>query len=113
MEISLQRLYRIMNGLGFAESTIGTKYIREAVEIAADLDRVMMTKHIYPAIAKAHGEAPMAVERAIRTAISKATRSPMWEWAWREIGGWNEPTNSEVIMRLTREVQLDEDGVSD
>lgn len=113
MEISLQRLYRIMNGLGFAESTIGTKYIREAVEIAANLDRVMMTKHIYPAIGKAHGEPAAAVERAMRTAISKATRSPMWDWAWREIGGWNEPTNSEVIMRLCREVQLDADGISD
>lgn len=113
MEISMQRLFRIMDGLGFAESTIGTKYIREAVEIAADLDRVMMTKHIYPAIAKAHGETAAGVERAIRTAISKATRSPMWEWAWREIGGWNEPSNSEVIMRITREVQLDEDGIPD
>ena len=113
MEISMQKLYRTMNGLGFAESTIGTKYIREAVEIAAELDRVMMTKHIYPAIGKAHGETPAVVERAIRTAISKATRSPMWDWAWREIGGWNDPTNSEVIMRLTREVQMDEDGISD
>lgn len=113
MEIRNQKLYRIMNGLGFAESTIGTKYIREAVELAADLDRVMMTKHIYPVIAKAHGEPASAVERAIRTAISKATRSPMWEWAWREIGGWNEPTNSEVIMRLLREVQNDADGISD
>lgn len=113
MEYSLQKLFRIMDGLGFAESTIGTKYIREAVGIAADLDRVMMTKHIYPAIAKAHGEPPAAVERAIRTAISKATRSPMWEWHWRQIGGWNEPSNSEVIMRLTREVLLDEDGIFD
>lgn len=113
MEFSLQKLYRIMNGLGFAESTIGTKYIREAVEIAAGLDRAMMTKHIYPAIAKAHGEKPNAIERAIRTAINKATRSPMWDWAWREIGGWNEPTNSEVIMRLVREVTQDEDGISD
>lgn len=107
MEISNQKLYRLMDGLGFAESTIGTKYIREAVEAAANIDRIMMTKNIYPAIAAAHGEPPTAVERAIRTAIQKAMRSPMWEWEWRNIGGWNEPTNSEVIMRLLREVQIE------
>lgn len=109
MEIKMQKLLRTMDQLGFAESTIGTKYIREAVQTAAEHDRVMMTKHIYPALAKNHGETPAGIERAIRTAIGKATRSPMWEWAWREIGGWNEPTNSEVIMRLVREVLIDED----
>ena len=111
--VQKDRLVRVMDQLGFAESTIGTKYIREAVEIASEVDRVMMTKHIYPAIAKAHGESAAGVERAIRTAISKATRSPMWEWQWRDIGGWNEPTNSEVIMRLTREVTPDADGIPD
>ena len=48
MEISNQKLYRLMDGLGFAESTIGTKYIREAVEAAANIDRIMMTKNTVP-----------------------------------------------------------------
>ena len=106
MSIAYQKLYRLMDGLGYAESTPGTRFIRDAVEIAAGLDRAMMTKHIYPEIAKKYGMTNTAVERAIRTATEKATRSPNWEWNWREIGGWNSPTNSEVIMRLLREVQI-------
>ena len=106
MEIAIQKLYRLMDKLGYAESTPGTRYIREAIEIAAGIDRAMMTKHIYPQIGKKYGISPAAVERAIRCATDKATRSPNWEWNWREIGGWNTPTNSEVIMRLLREVQI-------
>lgn len=93
----------LMNRLGFAESTIGTAYIRAAVEIAAEYDRAMMCKHIYPEVAKRYKTTSTAVERAMRTAIDKATRSPSWEWQWREIGGWGRPSNSEVILRILRE----------
>ncbi len=79
MEIKYQQLCRMMDKLGYAESTPGTQYIRDAVEIAAGM------------------------ERAMRTATGKATRSPSWDFNWKELGGWNEPTNSEVIMRLLRE----------
>lgn len=103
--IKHQTLIRMMNSLGFAESTPGTQYIRDAVEIAAGMDRAMMTKHIYPQIAKKYGITNVAAERAIRTAIAKATRSPSWDWNWKEIGGWGDPSNSEVIMRLLREVR--------
>lgn len=100
---------RTMDKLGFAESTIGTKYIRDAVDIAAHTHRAMMCKDVYPEIAKRYGITPAAAERAIRTAIEKATRSPFWEVNWRTIGGWNSPTNSEVIMRLLREASYGED----
>ena len=99
---------RTMDKLGYAESTVGTRYIRQAVEIAANLAHAMMTKDIYPEIAKMNGVTPNAAERAMRTATEKARRSPSWEYNWREIGGWNEPTNSEVIFRLVREC-YDED----
>lgn len=94
---------RTMDRLGFAESTPGTQYIRDAVEIAYGTVRAMMCKDIYPEIAKKYGTTAGAVERAMRTAVSKAQRSPNWDWNWKEIGGWGEPSNSEVIMRLLRE----------
>ena len=108
MEISKQKVMRTMDKLGYAESTVGTRYIRQAVEIAASMAHAMMTKDIYPEIAKMNGVTPNAAERAMRTATEKARRSPSWEYNWREIGGWNEPTNSEVIFRLVREC-YDED----
>lgn len=103
MEIKHQQLFRMMDKLGYAESTPGTQYIRDAVEIAAGMERAMMCKNIYPQIAKKYGITAAAVERAMRTATGKATRSPSWDFNWKELGGWNEPTNSEVIMRLLRE----------
>lgn len=108
MKIYNQKVIRTMDRLGYAESTVGTRYIRQAVEIAANQVRTMMTKDIYPEIAKMNGVTPMAAERAMRTATEKARRSPSWDYEWREIGGWNDPTNSEVIMRLVREC-CDED----
>ena len=107
IEYSAQKCIRQMNSLGFVESTIGTRYIREAVEIAHEFDRAMMCKDIYPELAKRHGVSPSAVERAIRTAVAKARMSPFWEYRWKEIGGWGAPTNSEVIMRLLRECQYE------
>ena len=102
MEILTPKLYRVMDDLGFAESTIGTRYIRRAVEICAEQPRAMMTKDVYPQIAKEFGAAPHNVERAIRVAITKARRSPSWEWRWGMVTT-QEPTNSEVVFRLLRD----------
>ena len=101
--VQYQKMCRMMDKLGYAESTPGTQYLRYAAELAATQTRAMMTKDIYPAVAKRYGISPAAAERAMRTATEKATRSPSWEWNWKELGGWNAPTNSEVIMRLARE----------
>ena len=104
---------RTMDRLGFAESTQGTQYIRDAVDIASGQYRTMMCKDVYPAIAKKYGITPAAAERAIRTAIDCAQHSPVWAFHWKEIGGWGQPSNSEVIMRLLREARYFEDGLSD
>ena len=85
--VAMQKLIRTMDRLGYAESTIGTKYLREAVEIAEGLTRLMVCKDVYPEVAKRNGVSPANVERAIRTATEKATRSPSWDFNWREIGG--------------------------
>lgn len=106
--VKTQKMIRMMDRLGFAESTSGTKYIREAVGIAAGLERAMMCKDIYPEIAKRHNVTAASVERAMRAAIDKATRSPNWDWNWKEIGGWGRPCNSEVVLRLLRECREEE-----
>lgn len=103
------RVCRMMDQLGYAESTIGTRYIRTAVQIVTHEMRPMMCKHVYPGVAKEYGVTPAEVERAIRNATEKAQGSPMWDFEWKELGGWNKPTNSEVIMRLAREVMYREE----
>jgi len=107
VEISYQKVCRQMDALGYAESTIGTRMIRDAVQIVADDARVMFCKDVYPAIAKKYGCKPADVERAMRTATAKAKRSPNWEWSWRNLGGVNTPTNGEVVWRLVRECSIE------
>ena len=105
--ICKQKLYSTMDRLGFRESTPGTRHIRAAVEIV-DRDRAaMMCKDIYPTLARENRKTPAAIERSMRTAIGKAMSSPTWDYEWREIGGWNFPSNSEVIRRLARECGAD------
>lgn len=101
--IDKQKLYKTMDGLGYRESLKGTDFIRQAAVIMAADRQAMMTKDVYPAIARAAGTSPARVERAMRTATDAAMRSPGWGEAWRELGGWDYPTNSEVCARLARE----------
>lgn len=105
--ICKQKLTRMMDGLGFREAMIGTEMIRQAVYIVDEDRSAMMCKDVYPAIAVGMGTTAARVERAMRAAVAAAQRSPAWGEAWRELGGWNEPTNSEVVRRLARECQPD------
>lgn len=98
-----QKLNKNMDALGFRESCSGTEMIRAGVAMVDAQRSAMMCKDIYPALAKAAGTTPARVERAMRAAISAAMRSPSWDSAWREIGGWGHPTNSEMLRRLARE----------
>ena len=107
MQISRQRVIRSMDALGYAESTIGTRMIRDAVQMVADDTRAMFCKDVYPALAKKYGCKPADVERAMRTATAKAKRSPSWDFQWRALGGFNTPTNGEVVWRLVRECSME------
>lgn len=107
--ICKQKLTRMMDGLGFREAMIGTEMIRQAVYIVDEDRAAMMCKDVYPTIATGLGTTSARVERAMRAAVAAAQRSPAWGEAWRELGGWNEPTNSEVVRRLARECQPDPD----
>lgn len=103
MEISYQKVCRAMDALGYAESTVGTRMIRDAVQIVSENSRAMFCKDVYPALAKKYGSTPAAVERAMRTATEKARRSPSWDHHWKHLGGFNTPHNGEVVWRLVRE----------
>ena len=101
--ICKQKLNKNLDNLGFRESTPGTEYIRMGIQMVDERRTAMMCKEIYPGIAKAAGRTPAAIERCMRTAINAAMESPTWETAWRDMGGWGRPTNSELMHRLARE----------
>ena len=65
-----QRLNEILRSLCFDEKLRGTQYLREAVFFYEPY--MLMTKQLYPEIARRVGVKPCCVERNIRTAIDKA-----------------------------------------
>lgn len=97
------KLIATMDRLGFAEHLSGTEYIRTGVAMV-DKDRsISMTKELYPALGRAVGKSPSAIERSIRSALESARQSPVWDSGWAGIGGTNRPTNAELLHRLARE----------
>lgn len=61
-----------------------------------------MMGDIYPGIAAAVGRSPQAIERAMRSALQDAQESPGWAYHWRQLGGWGEATNRELLLRIAR-----------
>ncbi len=91
-----------MTWLGFRENMSGTALLRAAVEIYEP--GAQFTKEIYPAVAKALGMRPEAVERNMRSAIDKAMDSAHPD-TYRECFGWmmgRKPMVSEFISRMAR-----------
>lgn len=101
---SRKKCNELMDGLGFKESYRGTDYFRTGVAMVCAQRNISMTKELYPALARATDTTPAAVERCMRSALEAATESPMWDYNWRRMGGWDCPTNSEVLRRLAREM---------
>ena len=98
--------YRHTLGMGMSERHIGTKMLRYAANFAAEQQsanswawQMMVTKNVYPEVARAFGSTSSRVERNIRAAVKAA--------------GINE-SNGELIARLAemaKEGERDEDGV--
>lgn len=87
--------------LGFRESHVGTRMLRYAVNFAASERtrdshawNMMITKNIYPAVAKEFGSTPQRVERNIRAAVKAAGI---------------QATNGEIVAQLSAKV-LEERG---
>ena len=95
---------QMLDNLGFKERYKGTEYIRAGVAMVCAQRDASMTKDIYPALARMADTTPASIERSMRTALRAAQESPVWEDEWRRLGGWDFPTNNEVLRRLAREM---------
>jgi len=91
---------------GFSPLLSGFTFLSEAAELAAGEEehQGIITKIIYPAIARKHDKSSESVERAIRFAIVSAWDSGKLEgsWNWSRDNAPARPTNAEMIFRLAR-----------
>ena len=80
---------------GYNPKRVGTWYLAAAIAHTARTGRpLMMTKEVYPEVAKQYNTSIVAVERGIRTAIRDVTP---------------EQSNSEVVRRIALEQMAHED----
>ncbi len=94
--------------LGISPALSGYGYLMLAVQIVADLGkrcRILMTRDIYPEIAKAYDTSPSCVERGIRHAISvsyeRANSKKFFEiFSFTCSPEKQKPTNAEFIFGL-------------
>lgn len=99
-------LDNVLLALGHDDYNRGTAMLREAVKVYDDGAR-MMTKEVYPAVAKRYGTTPSRVERNIRHSIDKAwnrgdevTRMQFFGYSVNPETG--KPTAGEYTARLAR-----------
>lgn len=100
----MKNVYVLLDRCGFPARLVGTRYLAQAAKMQAGASRpLMVTKEIYPAIAKANETNAGAVERGIRCAVLEAQRSQFWAQGWTAVGGGpDRPTNGEAICRFAR-----------
>ncbi len=94
-----------LDGLGFNRAHKGYNYILTALQLP---DGEMITKDIYPDIAKKNKTTAYAVERSIRSAVSAAWSRGGFRRFNRYIG-WNStkcPTNSELLAAIGAKTKL-------
>jgi two-component system response regulator (stage 0 sporulation protein A) len=84
---------------GLKHASKGYGYVAEAIELAIEAPDIMraVTKELYPAIAKNHGDTSSRVERAIRHCITSA------DFMVGDING--KMPNSEFIARAADELR--------
>lgn len=102
--INAEKLDNLLLELGHDDYNLGTGYIREGVK-RFEAGQRRMTKEVYPAIAKAHGTTPAAVERMMRHSIEKAWTRSSYHVQLRYFGqsvdpDRGKPTVGEYLARL-------------
>ena len=102
--INEAKLDNVLLELGHDDFNRGTAYIREGVKLF-DAGKRMLTKELYPAIAKAHNSSGSRVERLIRHSVEKAWSRNSFDTQLRYFGhsvdpNNGKPTNGEYIARL-------------
>lgn len=93
--------------LEFCEKLDGFEYLRTAIYLFHEDPAQMITKGLYPAVAKQHGRniGGKAVERAIRNAIDIAWRNQSDLWRVYFPSG-NKPSNGDFIAKLSKYIEL-------
>lgn len=100
---SQQRIQQLLHRLGVTENYTGFPHTVYAVQLSIDdPDRLqLITKRLYPDVARRYGVTWQAVERDIRTVVSVAwTADPalLSELAGRELAG--KPNNASFLSIL-------------
>ena len=111
-QLDLQ-IVRVLRRIGMPCDQKGYLYAREAIALwaLAPNSTVMITKSIYPEIAKRHGTTAFCVERAIRGAVDKAWKSCSTYTRLRYFGSRlatrdKRPSNADFIGALANYILL-------
>lgn len=99
------KMDNVLLELGHDDFNRGTAYLREAVKLYEP--GMMMTKELYPAIAKAHRSTPARIERCMRHSIEKAWSRGSQDARLRYFGfsvspEMGRPRVGEYIARMAR-----------
>lgn len=102
----------ILKKCGIQPHLLGYDYLGEAIEMVLEDRRNLrlITKAVYPQIAKKYDTAPSRVERAIRHAITRAFDSPLPGTVYEIFGNTidprtGKPTNSQFIAAVSELVE--------
>ena len=104
-----QEISVTLQNMGIPAHILGYQYVREAIKMSVrDFDKInLVTKSLYPDVAKKFKTTPSRVERAIRHAIESAsTRDKALQRIFRN----NKPTNSEFIATIADGIRLEREG---
>ena len=105
------RITQILKDLSIPVHLNGYKYLKDAVEMAYDYSRpLLMTKDIYPSVAKKYAVTHGSVERAMRHAIAKAwdRRDPeVYRTYFGVITTKDIPTNGEFVAAVADTLRMD------
>ncbi len=101
-------LTTLLIDIGIPASLSGYTYLREAIRLVIDMGTTpdgLLSKQIYPVIAKKHGKSMASVEKAIRTAIETAWIRGRTDLLDRLFGYTvsaqrGKPTNTEFIAMI-------------
>lgn len=92
--------------MGIRTSQQGFRFLRTGVELLMEDPNQMLTKQLYPDIARRHNTSAGNVEKAIRTAVGSAwkrRRDDVWRryFAPSRNGEIPKPTSGQFLMQLT------------
>lgn len=96
----------LLGQIGVRPNLLGYRYLADAVALVSQRNELLrlITKELYPTLARWHQTTPTGVERAIRHAV---------EGAWQAQNSGRKPANSELIALLAERVQLEAEATAD